>query len=85
MRKAHKEEMDKTQKALQNGASVDIRQLRAQYNEELETLHRELEVLSEQYSQKCLENTNLSRTIETEREALSSTQRENQELRIHSQ
>ncbi|XP_058627712.1 myosin phosphatase Rho-interacting protein isoform X3 [Onychostoma macrolepis] len=85
MRKAHKEEMDKTQKALQNGANVDIRQLRAQYNEELETLHRELEVLSEQYSQKFLENTHLNRTIETEREALSTTQRENQELRIHNQ
>ncbi|KAK9977520.1 hypothetical protein ABG768_019329 [Culter alburnus] len=85
MRKAHKEEMDKTQKALQNGANVDTRQLRAQYNEELEMLHRELEVLSEQYSQKCLENTHLTRTIETEREALSSTQRENQELRTHNQ
>uniref|UniRef100_A0A673GMM6 Si:ch211-23l10.3 n=1 Tax=Sinocyclocheilus rhinocerous TaxID=307959 RepID=A0A673GMM6_9TELE len=85
MRKAHKEEMDKTQKALQNGANVDIRQLRAQYNEELETLHRELEVLSEQYSQRCLENTHLNRTVETEREALSTTQRENQELRIHNQ
>ncbi|XP_043090622.1 myosin phosphatase Rho-interacting protein-like [Puntigrus tetrazona] len=85
MRKAHKEEMDKTQKALQNGANVDIRQLHAQYNEELETLHRELEVLSEQYSQKCLENTNLNRTIETERESLSTTQRENQELHIHNQ
>uniref|UniRef100_A0A9J8CS53 Si:ch211-23l10.3 n=1 Tax=Cyprinus carpio carpio TaxID=630221 RepID=A0A9J8CS53_CYPCA len=85
MRKAHKEEMDKTQKALQNGANVDIRQLRAQYNEELETLHRELEVLSEQYSQKCLENNNLNRTVETEREALSTTQRENQELRFHNQ
>uniref|UniRef100_A0A672PVL4 Uncharacterized protein n=1 Tax=Sinocyclocheilus grahami TaxID=75366 RepID=A0A672PVL4_SINGR len=85
MRKAHKEEMDKTQKALQNGANVDIRQLRAQYNEELETLHRELEVLSEQYSQKCLENTHLNRTVETEREALSTTQRDNQELRIHNQ
>ncbi|XP_077068452.1 uncharacterized protein LOC143721692 isoform X2 [Siphateles boraxobius] len=85
MRKAHKEEMDKTQKALQNGANVDIRQLRAHYNEELETLHRELEVLSEQYSQKCLENAHLTRTIETEREALSSTHRENQELRTHNQ
>ncbi|KAK7167520.1 hypothetical protein R3I94_001800 [Phoxinus phoxinus] len=85
MRKAHKEDMDKTQKALQNGANVDIRQLRAQYNEELETLHRELDVLSEQYSQKCLENTHLTRTIETEREALSSTHRENQELRTHNQ
>lgn len=48
-------------------------------------MHRELEVLSEQYSQKCLENTHLTRTIETEREALSSTQRENQELRTHNQ
>ncbi|XP_016397544.1 myosin phosphatase Rho-interacting protein-like [Sinocyclocheilus rhinocerous] len=85
MRKAHKAEIDKTQKALQNGAGVDIRQLHAQYNEELETLHRELEVLSEQYSQKCLENTHLTRTIETEKEALSTTQRENQELRIHNQ
>uniref|UniRef100_A0A8C2D3P5 Si:ch211-23l10.3 n=1 Tax=Cyprinus carpio TaxID=7962 RepID=A0A8C2D3P5_CYPCA len=85
MRKAHKAEMDKTQKALQNGAGVDIRQLQAQYNEELETVHRELEVLSEQYSQKCLENTHLTRSIETEREALSTTHRENQELRIHNQ
>lgn len=48
-------------------------------------MHRELEVLSEQYSQKCLENTNLTRTIETEREALGSTHRENQELRTHNQ
>ncbi|XP_059410414.1 myosin phosphatase Rho-interacting protein isoform X1 [Carassius carassius] len=85
MRKAHKDEMDKTLKALQNGTSVDIRQVHAQYNEELETLHRELEVLSEQYSQKCLENTHLNHTVETEREALSTTQRENQELRIHNQ
>uniref|UniRef100_A0A8C1TTA9 Si:ch211-23l10.3 n=1 Tax=Cyprinus carpio TaxID=7962 RepID=A0A8C1TTA9_CYPCA len=85
MRKAHKAEMDKTQKAMQNGAGVDIRQLQAQYNEELETVHRELEVLSEQYSQKCLENTHLTLSIETEREALSTTQRENQELRIHNQ
>lgn len=48
-------------------------------------MHRELKVLSEQYSQKFLENTHLNRSIETEREALSTTQRENQELRIHNQ
>lgn len=83
MRKAHKEEMDKSHKALHNGANVDIRQLHAQYNEELESLHRELEVLSEQYSQKCLENTHLSQTMEAEREALSIVQREIQELRTH--
>nr|XP_055037349.1 myosin phosphatase Rho-interacting protein [Misgurnus anguillicaudatus] len=83
MRKAHKEEMDKTHKALQNGASVDIRQLRVQYNEELESLHRELEVLSEQYSQKCLQNALLTQNMEAEREALSIMQRENQELHTH--
>ncbi|XP_073713521.1 uncharacterized protein [Misgurnus anguillicaudatus] len=83
MRKAHKEEMDKTHKALQNGASVDIRQLRVQYNEEIESLHRELEVLSEQYSQKCLQNALLTQNMEAEREALSIMQRENQELHTH--
>ncbi|XP_017542160.1 myosin-11 isoform X2 [Pygocentrus nattereri] len=80
MRKAHKEELEKSQKAQQSGANTDISKLRAQFDVELESLHRELEVLSEQYSQKCLENAHLSRTIETERQALSSTERENQEL-----
>ncbi|KAL7860640.1 hypothetical protein AOLI_G00169890 [Acnodon oligacanthus] len=80
MRKAHKEELEKSQKAQQSGVNTDISKLRAQFDEELESLHRELEVLSEQYSQKCLENAHLSRTIETERQALSSTERENQEL-----
>ncbi|XP_056607715.1 myosin phosphatase Rho-interacting protein isoform X3 [Triplophysa dalaica] len=83
MRKAHKEEMDKTHKAMQSGANVDICQLHAQYNEELESLHRELEVLSEQYSQKCIENTHLTQTMEAERDALGITQRENQELHAH--
>uniref|UniRef100_A0A3B1JZU6 Si:ch211-23l10.3 n=1 Tax=Astyanax mexicanus TaxID=7994 RepID=A0A3B1JZU6_ASTMX len=85
MRKAHKEELEKSQKAQQSGANTDISKLRAQFDEELESLHRELEVLSEQYSQKCLENAHLSRKIETERQALSSTERENQELHIHNQ
>lgn len=59
------------------------------FSEELESLHRELEVLSEQYSQKCLENTHLTQTMEAERDALGITQRENKELhahnRVHSQ
>ncbi|TRY59818.1 hypothetical protein DNTS_035243 [Danionella cerebrum] len=53
--------------------------------EEQEQLQRELEVLSEQYSQKCLENIHLTRTIVTEREAMSSTLRENLQLRNHNQ
>ncbi|XP_072549122.1 uncharacterized protein [Salminus brasiliensis] len=85
MRKAHKDELEKSQKAQQSGANTDISKLRAQFDEELESLHRELEVLSEQYSQKCLENAHLSRTIETERQALSCTERENQELHTRNQ
>lgn len=85
MRKAHKDELEKSQKAQQSGANTDISKLRAQFDEELESLHRELEVLSEQYSQKCLENAHLSRKIEAERQALSSTERENQELHIRNQ
>ncbi|KAI4905434.1 hypothetical protein NFI96_016627, partial [Prochilodus magdalenae] len=85
MRKAHKEELEKSQKAQQSGANTDISKLRAQFDEELDSLHRELEVLSEQYSQKCLENAHMSRTVETERQALSSTERENQELRTRNQ
>lgn len=55
------------------------------FRDELDSLHRELEVLSEQYSQKCLENANLNRAIETERQALSSVERENQKLHKRNQ
>lgn len=85
MRKAHKEEMEKSQKAQQNGASTDLNKLRAHFKDELDSLHRELEVLSEQYSQKCLENAHLNRAIEAERQALSSVERDNQELHTRNQ
>ncbi|XP_058272975.1 protein outspread, partial [Hemibagrus wyckioides] len=85
MHKAHKEELEKSQKAQQNGASTDINKLRVQLKDELDSLHRELEVLSEQYSQKCLENAHLNRAIEAERQALSSVERENQELHTRNQ
>ncbi|KAK3520668.1 hypothetical protein QTP70_030548 [Hemibagrus guttatus] len=85
MRKAHKEELEKSQKAQQNGASTDINKLRVQFKDELDSLHRELEVLSEQYSQKCLDNAHLTRAIEAERQALSSVERENQELHTRNQ
>ncbi|XP_062841102.1 myosin-11 [Trichomycterus rosablanca] len=80
MRKAYEEQLEKHQKAQQKGTNKDIHKLHAQFNEELESLNRELQVVSEQYSQKCLENANLSQTIETERQNLISAQRENKEL-----
>lgn len=46
---------------------------------------REIEVLSEQYSQKCLENAHLAQALEAERQALRQCQRENQELNAHNQ
>lgn len=53
--------------------------------EELQSIQRELEVLSEQYSQKCLENAHLAQALEAERQALRQYQRENQELNAHNQ
>ncbi|XP_060757938.1 centrosome-associated protein CEP250 isoform X2 [Neoarius graeffei] len=85
MRKAHKEELEKSQKAQQNGVNTDVNKLRAQFKDELDSLHRELKVLSEQYSQKCLENAHLSRAIEAEQQARSSVERDKQELQTRNQ
>ncbi|XP_031430626.1 golgin subfamily A member 4 isoform X2 [Clupea harengus] len=76
MRKAHVAELEKTQRRQHSRANTD---------EELHCLDRELEVLSEQYSHKCLENRQLSRAIEAERQALNISQRENQELQTQNQ
>ncbi|XP_055085281.1 myosin phosphatase Rho-interacting protein isoform X11 [Periophthalmus magnuspinnatus] len=85
MKNAHKEELEKTQRSQLSGLNSDIDELRIQYEEELQSIHRELEVLSEQYSQKCLENAHLAQALEAERQALRQCQRENQELNAHNQ
>ncbi|KAL4617874.1 plectin-like isoform X1, partial [Arapaima gigas] len=85
MKNAHREEMEKTQRSQLGSMSADIDELRQQYEEELRSIHRELEVLSEQYSQKCLENAHLAQALEAERQALRQCQRENQELNAHNQ
>ncbi|XP_051790074.1 trichohyalin-like isoform X2 [Erpetoichthys calabaricus] len=85
MKNAHRVELEKTQRAQITGMSADIEELRRQYQEELQSLYRELEVLSQQYSQKCLENAHLAQALEAERQALQQCQRENQELNAHNQ
>uniref|UniRef100_A0A8D0AEC0 Myosin phosphatase Rho interacting protein n=1 Tax=Sander lucioperca TaxID=283035 RepID=A0A8D0AEC0_SANLU len=85
MKNAHKEELEKTHRSQLSGLNSDIDELRLQYEEELQSIHRELEVLSEQYSQKCLENAHLAQALEAERQALRQCQRENQELNAHNQ
>ncbi|XP_056152633.1 interaptin isoform X2 [Lampris incognitus] len=89
MKNAHRseleKELDKARKANSNTENADIEEIRRQHEEELCSFQREIEVLSEQYSQKCLENAHLAQALEAERQALRQCQRENQELNAHNQ
>ncbi|KAM6963618.1 uncharacterized protein LKV04_019678 isoform 1-T1 [Tautogolabrus adspersus] len=89
MKNAHRtelvKELDKARKANSNNENADIEEIRRQHEEELCSFQREIEVLSEQYSQKCLENAHLAQALEAERQALRQCQRENQELNAHNQ
>ncbi|XP_051958653.1 myosin phosphatase Rho-interacting protein isoform X1 [Xyrauchen texanus] len=89
MKNAHRtelgRELEKARKANNNTENADIEEICKQHEEELMSYHREIEVLSEQYSQKCLENAHLAQALEAERQALRQCQRENQELNAHNQ
>ncbi|XP_040296791.1 myosin phosphatase Rho-interacting protein isoform X7 [Bufo bufo] len=89
MSNAHREELEreleKSHRSQVSSINADVESLRRQYLEELQSVQRELEVLSEQYSQKCLENAHLAQALEAERQALRQCQRENQELNAHNQ
>ncbi|XP_014916070.1 myosin phosphatase Rho-interacting protein-like isoform X4 [Poecilia latipinna] len=89
MKNAHRteleKELEKVRKASSNAENADVEEIRRQHEEELCSFQREIEVLSEQYSQKCLENAHLAQALEAERQALRQCQRENQELNAHNQ
>ncbi|KAM6897424.1 myosin phosphatase Rho-interacting protein isoform 3-T3 [Xenentodon cancila] len=89
MKNAHRteleKELDKARKASNNAENADMEEIHKQHEEELCSFQREIEVLSEQYSQKCLENAHLAQALEAERQALRQCQRENQELNAHNQ
>uniref|UniRef100_A0A3Q0QUM6 Myosin phosphatase Rho interacting protein n=1 Tax=Amphilophus citrinellus TaxID=61819 RepID=A0A3Q0QUM6_AMPCI len=89
MKNAHRteleKELEKARKANSNAENADMEEIRRQHEEELCSFQREIEVLSEQYSQKCLENAHLAQALEAERQALRQCQRENQELNAHNQ
>ncbi|KAG7276984.1 hypothetical protein CRUP_001610 [Coryphaenoides rupestris] len=74
MRNAHRSELER-----------ELEKARKANHHELCSFQREIEVLSEQYSQKCLENAHLAQALEAERQALRQCQRENQELNAHNQ
>ncbi|XP_078096365.1 uncharacterized protein mpripa isoform X5 [Mustelus asterias] len=89
MKNAHREELEreleKTHRSQVSGMNADTEALGRQHKEEMGSVQRELQVLSEQYSHKCLENSHLAQALEAERQALQQCQRENQELNAHNQ
>ncbi|XP_029293975.1 myosin phosphatase Rho-interacting protein-like [Cottoperca gobio] len=76
------------QKRCQSENSTGNQQLQdvcRQHGEELASYQRELEVLSQQFSLKCLENGHLVQAVDAERKALCQCQQENQDLRTRNQ
>ncbi|KAF7652635.1 hypothetical protein LDENG_00094220 [Lucifuga dentata] len=81
MRRAHKEELEKSRRSQHIRENSDISRLHTEYEKEIQLLRKELEVLSVQHTQKCLQNSQLSQELQDERGALMQYQKENQELK----
>ncbi|XP_042249440.1 trichohyalin [Thunnus maccoyii] len=81
MRRAHKEELEKSRRSQHIKESADITQLHSEYEKGIQLLRKELEMLSLQHTQKCLENSQLSQELQDERKSLMQYQKENQELK----
>nr|XP_027306143.2 TRIO and F-actin-binding protein isoform X5 [Anas platyrhynchos] len=82
LKKAHREEMNKelgrTRSFQQCGSSSDA--LQKQHQLDVDSLKRELQVLSEQYSQKCLEIGQLMEKAEEREQTLQRCQQEGKQL-----
>ncbi|XP_023204480.1 trichohyalin isoform X1 [Xiphophorus maculatus] len=81
MRRAHKKELERSRLNQQIRESADVSELHMEYEKEIQLLQRELEVLSDQHTKTCLENSQLSQQLQTERESVMQYQQENQELK----
>ncbi|XP_010011209.1 PREDICTED: TRIO and F-actin-binding protein, partial [Nestor notabilis] len=82
LKKAHREEMNKElcrTRSFQQCSSVSDA-LQKQHQLDVESLKRELQVLSEQYSQKCLEIGELTQKAEEREQTLQHCQQEGKEL-----
>ncbi|CAK6968874.1 myosin phosphatase Rho-interacting protein-like [Scomber scombrus] len=66
-------------------ADSHLEDIFSRHAEELASYQRELEVLSQQFSLKCLENVHLVQALDAERKALCQCQQENQDLRTRNQ
>ncbi|XP_014869303.1 PREDICTED: trichohyalin-like isoform X2 [Poecilia mexicana] len=76
MRRAHKKELERSRLTQQIRESADVSDLHVEYEKEIQLLQRELEVLSDQHTKKCLENSQLSQELQTERESVMQYQQE---------
>ncbi|KAG8007091.1 ATP-sensitive inward rectifier potassium channel 12, partial [Nibea albiflora] len=81
MRRAHKQELEKSRLSHHIKENADIEQLHAQHEKEIQLLQKELEVLSVQHTQKCLENSHLNKELQEERKSSMQYHKENQELK----
>ncbi|KAM6905347.1 uncharacterized protein FYW49_015365 [Xenentodon cancila] len=81
MRRAHKQELERSRQTQHIKESGDITELHMEHEKEIQLLHRELEALSAQHTEKCLENSQLSQDLQDERKSMMQYQKENQELR----
>lgn len=82
LKKAHREELNKElgrTRSFQK-AGVDPDSLRRQHQSDVESLKRELQMLSEQYSHKCLEIGDLVQKAEEQEHTLQNCQQEGKEL-----
>ncbi|KAJ7330109.1 hypothetical protein JRQ81_016283 [Phrynocephalus forsythii] len=82
LKKAHREELNKElsrTRGFQRGFS-DMNTLQQQHQSDVESLKRELQVLSEQYSQKCLQIGDLVQKAEEQEQMLQHCQQEGKEL-----
>ncbi|XP_018116751.1 TRIO and F-actin-binding protein isoform X2 [Xenopus laevis] len=83
IRNAHKEELQREvekARSFQHGGSASQDLLRRQNQSEMESLRRELQAISERYSQKCLQIGALNQTGEDREKELQRCQTEGQEL-----
>ncbi|XP_032869518.1 TRIO and F-actin-binding protein isoform X3 [Amblyraja radiata] len=84
VKKAHREELEKETDKLRSKRSIvansDLERLNKQHQDELLSLQEELQVLSEQYSRKCLEIDCQVKETQLREKDLCRSQRENKEL-----
>ncbi|XP_034045799.1 myosin phosphatase Rho-interacting protein-like [Thalassophryne amazonica] len=85
IKNAHRLELEREVQRRYQSGNAHKEDVDAQHSEELASSQRELQVLSEQYSMKCLENGHLIQALDAERKALCQCQQENKGLRTRNQ